>query len=94
MTPFGFRSLAGGPFEKLSTDAFIKLAWALVGVCVLDVASGAWLWRGRRRGACLAIATSPISLLLGLGFALPLVLIAVPVRACLIFAGRRSLRAG
>src|SRR4051794_30937458 len=58
MTPFGFRSLAGGFFEKLGTDAFVRLGWVLVGVCGLDVIAGVWLWQGRRRGALLGLATS------------------------------------
>lgn len=50
MTPFGFRSLSG-PFESLGSDRFVALIWALVGLCALDVPTGAWLWHGRRRGA-------------------------------------------
>lgn len=92
MTPFGFRSLAGGYFESLGPELFTKLGWTLVGVCALDVIAGLWLWRGRRRGAWLAVATSVFALILGAGFALPFLLVAVPIRAALIFAGRRSLR--
>lgn len=92
MTPFGFRSLAGGPFESLPPEQFAALGWALVGVCALDVAAGISLWQGRRRGAALGLATTPVALGLGAGFALPFLLIGVPIRAALVIAGRRRLR--
>ena len=92
MTPFGFRSLAGGPFEGLPPKQFAALGWALVGVCAVDVVAGVWLWQGRRRGAALGLATTPVALGLGAGFALPFLLIGVPIRAALVMAGRRSLR--
>jgi hypothetical protein len=91
MTPFGFRSLSG-PFEQLGPDPFTALGWALVGVCALDVLAGIWLWQGRRRGACLGLATTPFALGLGVGFALPFLLLGAPIRAALVIAGRRSLR--
>jgi hypothetical protein len=91
MTPFGFRSLSG-PFEQLGHDVFMALGWALVGVCVLDMVAGVWLWQGRRRGAWLGLATTPLALGLGAGFALPFLLIGAPLRASLVLAGRRTLR--
>jgi hypothetical protein len=92
MTPWGFRSLAGGPFEGLSPEAFTALGWTLVGVCALDIVAGIWLWQGRRRGAVLGFATTPFALALGAGFALPFLLAGVPIRVALVLAGRRSLR--
>ena len=92
MTPFGFRSLAGGPFERLPSDQFIALGLGLVTVCALDVVAGIWLWHGRLRGALLGLATSPAALGLGVGFALPFLLVGVPIRAALILASRRGLR--
>lgn len=47
MTPWVFRSLAGGPFEQLPPENFVALGWALVGVCALDILTG----RGCGRGA-------------------------------------------
>jgi hypothetical protein len=92
MTPWGFRSLAGGPFEGLPPEAFTVLGWTLVGVCALDIVAGIWLWQGRRRGAVLGLATTPLALALGAGFALPFLLAGVPIRAALVLAGRRTLR--
>ena len=92
MTPWGFRSLAGGPFDQLTPEQFTALGWVLVGVCAADVVAGSWLWQGRRRGAVLALATSPVAFGLGVGFALPFLLAGVPIGAALVLAGRRSLR--
>ena len=92
MTPFGFRSLAGGPFEQLPPEQFAALGWVLVGVCALDVGSAALLWRGRRPGAVLGLATTPVALVMAAGFALPILLVGVPLRVALVLAGRRSLR--
>ena len=91
LTPWGFRALSG-PFEGLGPDAFTGLGWALVGVCLLDVLAGTWLWQGRRRGAWLGLATTPLALGLGTGFALPFLLAGVPIRVALVLAGRRSLK--
>ena len=91
MTPWGFRALSG-PFERLGPEAFTVLGWGLVGVCALDVVAGAWLWQGRKRGAMLGLAVSPLALALAAGFALPLLAGPVPIRAALVLAGWRSLR--
>jgi hypothetical protein len=92
MTPWGFRSMSGGPFEQLGQGAFIALGSALVGVCLLEVVAGAWLWQGRRRGGRLGLASTPLALGLGAGFALPFLLIGAPLGAVLVLAGRRDLR--
>lgn len=91
MTPWGFRSLSG-PFEQLGPGPFTALGWALVGVCSMDVVAGIWLWQGRRRGAWLGLATTPLALGLGAGFALPFLLVGAPIRALLVLAGWRRLR--
>lgn len=91
MTPFGFRSLAG-PFEALGPGPFMGLGATLVGVCALDVLAGVWLWQGRRRGARLGLATSPVAFVLAGGFALPFLLVGAPLRTALVLAARRNLR--
>ena len=87
---FWFRSMAGS-FEQLGPEAFFALGWTFVGVCAADVVAGVGLWRGRRWGARIGLATSPLALALGVGFDLPLVLVGVPFRVALVLAGRRSL---
>lgn len=58
----------------------------------MDVVAGIWLWQGRRRGAWLGLATTPLALGLGAGFALPFLLVGAPIRALLVLAGWRRLR--
>jgi hypothetical protein len=91
MTPWGFRSMSG-PFESLGQERFAALGWALVGVCALDAVAGVWLWQGRRRGLRLGSATTVPAFGLAAGFALPFLLIGVPIRVGLMLAGRRGLR--
>ena len=91
MTPFGFRSL-DGPAVALGPDRFKLLGWALILTSSLDALAGIWLWQGRRRGAWLGLATSPFTLLLAVAFALPFLLVGVPIRLILTFAGRNALR--
>lgn len=92
MTPFGFRAFGGGPFDALPRAGFVAMAWTLLATTALDVLAGIWLWRGRRRGARLALATTPLSLALGIGFALPFLLAGIPIRAALIVLGLRRRR--
>jgi hypothetical protein len=92
MTPFGFRSLAGGPFEQLGQERFAVLGWALVVVSLLDALAGIWLWQGRRRGLWLGLGTSGPGIALAIGFALPFLLVGIPLRVALAVAGRRPLR--
>ncbi|HEV8489134.1 MAG TPA: hypothetical protein VGQ58_05050 [Candidatus Limnocylindrales bacterium] len=91
LSPWGFRAFSG-PFEQLGRDAFTVLGWALVAVCALDVLAGVWLWLGKRRGASLGLGTTPFALALGIGFALPFLLLLAPIRAGLVLSGRRNLQ--
>ena len=92
MTPFGFRSMGGGPFEDLDPRAIQALGWTLVAVCALDVLAGVWLWQGRARGARFGLLTTAPALLLSVGFALPFLLIGVPIRVALVLAARRHVK--
>jgi hypothetical protein len=91
MTAWGFRAFSG-PFERLGQERFAALGSAFVGVCVLDAIAGIWLIQGRRRGAALGLSLTPVALVLAGGFALPFLLVPVPIRAMLVIAGRRGLR--
>lgn len=90
LTPWGFRALSG-PFERLGSDIFSALGLALAGLCALNVLAGVWLWRGERRGLRLSQATFGPAMILGVGFALPFLLIGLPITAALALAGRRNL---
>ena len=92
MTPFGFRSHAGGPFEQLPTDAFVTVGWLFVATCALDVVASVLLWRGERRGGVLAAALTPVQLVFAIGFAFPFLLAAIPIRVALLALARPTLR--
>jgi len=92
MTPFGFRSHAGGPFEQLGPEAFTSVGWLFVAACAIDAVAAASLWRGERRGANLALAMTPVQLVFAIGFAFPFLLLALPIRIGLILAVRPGLR--
>jgi hypothetical protein len=87
MTPFGFRLLKGGPIDQLGPDVFMAAGVTLTAVSLLDAIAGIWLWRGQRRGATLGLVTSPLAFALGIGFAVPFLLIVAPLRAALILFG-------
>ena len=88
MTPFGFRAMSG-PFEALGPGPFSALLVGLAGVCAADVVAGALIWRGDGRGRRLAAISTPPGVVLGLGFALPFYLAAVPIWTILLALGRR-----
>ena len=82
MTPFGFRSHAG-PFEVFGRERFVALGFVLMISCLVDAIAGTWMWRGRRPGAILGLAATPLTLLMAYGFAFPFLLAAIPIRLVL-----------
>lgn len=82
----GFRFMAG-PFEELGSDRFVALGWTLFTVSVLDVTVAVLLWRGAGRGAVLGVVTSPVVVPLGIGFAVPFLLVTAVLRLALVVAG-------
>jgi hypothetical protein len=82
MTPFGFRAHSG-PFEEYGQDTFMALGFVLMASCLIDFVAGAWLWRGRRRGAILGVAATPLTLAMTYGFAFPFLFAAIPIRLVL-----------
>ena len=91
ITPFGFRAFSG-PFEGLGTGWFSVLGWVFVGVCAVETFAGWKLWQGQRLGTTIGIRTTPLAVLLGLGFALPFYLASIPIRLGLLALGRRAPR--
>ena len=95
MTPFGWR-LMGSTVQGMGADQLTPtgtaLAWVLIGVSAIDVATSRWLWLGRRRGAVVGLATTPVSVGLGLLFQVPFLLVVPPLRAGLVIvtSWRRS----
>ena len=90
MTPFGFRALSG-PFERLGVQWFSALAMALAAISAVNVLAGAMLWHGDRRGLRLGLAAFAPSMVLGVGFALPFLLIGLPIGIVRAALGRRTL---
>ena len=45
------------------------------------------LWRGRRSGAILGVAATPLTLAMTIGFAFPFLFAAIPIRLVLTVAG-------
>ena len=94
MTPFGWR-LLGGPYPEIGTERLTPLGWALawllIGVSLVDVLIGRWLWQGRRRGAVLALVMAPVSFALGWLFALPYLILMAPVRSLATLVAWRDL---
>ena len=75
------------------TSLGTALAWVLIGVSAVDVATGRWLWQDRRRGRVIGLATTPLSFVLGLLFQVPFLIVVPPLRAALVIAdSRRSSR--
>jgi hypothetical protein len=87
----GFQLLAGPFSENLPSGPFITLGILLTAVSVLDVVAGVMLWMGLRSGGVLGLVTSPIAFVLGIGFAVPFLLVVTVLRAALVVAGWSSL---
>jgi len=96
MTPFGWRlmgSTVPGMGEDQLTPTGTALAWVLIGVSAVDVATSRWLWQDRRRGRVIGLATTPVTFGLGLLFQVPFLIVVAPLRAGLVIAdARRSSR--
>jgi hypothetical protein len=92
MTPFGWRlmgSTVPGMGEDQLTPTGTALAWALIGVSAVDVATSRWLWQDRRRGRVIGLATTPVTFGLGLLFQVPFLIVVAPLRAGLVIADSR-----
>ena len=92
MTPFGWR-LMGSTVPGMGADRLTPmgtaLAWLLIGVSAVDAAAGRWLWQDRRLGRVVGLATTPLSLGLGLLFQLPFLIVVPPLRAALMIIDSR-----
>jgi hypothetical protein len=92
MTPFGWR-LMGSTVPGMGADQLTPtgtaLAWVLIGVSAMDVATSRWLWQDRRRGRVIGLATTPVTFGLGLLFQVPFLIVVAPLRAGLAIADSR-----
>ncbi len=78
--------------EELGSGPFIALGWILFAVSLLYILAAVELLSGQGRGAVLGIATSPVVFALGIGFAVPFLLVTAVLRVALVVAGWSSLR--
>ena len=67
----GFPAYGRGPFERIGLSTTVPLLAAFLLVCSLEVAAGAFLWRGQMAGAILALVLVPLGAVFWWGFALP-----------------------
>lgn len=83
----------GGPwYHSGQPERFAAQLGAFL-VLMLVVSSGGWLlWRGRRAGAVLALATIPVEALFWYGFALPIPPLLALARVALVIAAWPRLR--
>ena len=92
MTPFGWR-LMGSTVPGMGADQLTPtgtaLAWVLIGVSAVDVATSRWLRQDRRRGRVIGLATTPVTFGLGLLFQVPFLIVVAPLRAGLLIADSR-----
>ena len=92
MTPFGWR-LMGSTVPGMGAERLTllgrALAWVLIVVSAVDVATGRWLWQDRHRGRILGLATTPVSFCLGLLFQVPFLIVVPPLRAGLVIVDSR-----
>jgi hypothetical protein len=91
MTPWGFRAMSG-PAENLGQAGFTALGVMLVAISAVDLVAGVRLWQLRRDGLRLGLLTALPGFPLALAFALPFLLVGIPVRVLLALAGRGALR--
>lgn len=81
-----------GPFEAFGIDAMILLALLFLGLNLLHILSGYWLWKSRRTGGILEIVLLTLSTAFWYGFALPIPPVLGLLQTGLLAAGWKSLR--
>lgn len=67
----GFPAYGRGPFERYGLRTTVPLLVGFLVVCFLEGLAGWLVWRGKRRGAILALLLLPPGAVYWWGFALP-----------------------
>jgi hypothetical protein len=67
----GFPAYGRGPFEHYGLPTTVPLLLGFLVVCLLEGLAGWLVWRGKRRGAILALLLLPAGTVYWWGFALP-----------------------
>jgi hypothetical protein len=87
----GFPAYGRGPFERYGLSTTVPLLLGFLVVCLLEGLAGWLVWRGKRRGAILALLLLPAGAVYWWGFALPFGPIFALVRTLLIVQRWNSL---
>ena len=87
----GFPAYGRGPFERYGLPTTVPLLVGFLVVCVLECLAGWLIWRGKRRGAILALLLLPAGAVYWWGFALPFGPIFALIRTFLIVRRWNSL---
>ena len=89
---FGIQMMAGPFSERFGVYGAIMaaLAWGVVNA--LEMLTGYWLWRSRKRGAVLGLLLFPAGAIFWIGYALPIMVVVGPLRVLLLAWGWRTLR--
>jgi hypothetical protein len=87
----GFPAYGRGPFERYGLPTTVPLLVGFLVVCLLECLAGRLVWRGKRRGAILALLLLPAGAVYWWGFALPFGPIFALVRTLLIVQRWNSL---
>lgn len=88
----GFPAYGRGPFERYGIQTTVPLLVGFLVVCLLEGLAGWLVWRGKRRGAWLALLLLPAGAVYWWGFALPFPPLFALARTLLIVPRWRSLR--
>lgn len=87
----GFPAYGRGPFERYGLQTNVPLLMGFLIVCLLEGLAGWLVWRGKRRGAILALASMPGGAVYWWGFELPFPPLFAIVRTFLIVRRWNSL---
>ncbi len=89
---FGIEALSGPISDRLGLDAVIaaSVPWAIVNG--LELVTGYWLWKSRKKGGKLGLILFPAGLIFWIGYLLPGPLVIGPLRVLLLARGWKTLR--
>lgn len=88
---FGIRFMGGGFIERWGINALIALGLAWVGIDLLNILTGYWLWNQMKIGGILALVLFPFEMFLAGGFLAVVPIVLFPVRLVLVLVGWSSL---
>jgi hypothetical protein len=89
---FGIEMLAGPFADRFGVRGALAatIPWSIVNL--LEMLTGFWLWKSRKRGGKLGIALFFAGMIFWIGYALPIMVVVGPLRVLLIAWGWKTLR--